>query len=289
MSNLKNILVTGCNGQLGSEIIRLAQFHNDLNFIFTDITELDITSEIEVLNFFENKDIYAVINAAAYTNVEKAEDEFEKAFKINYLAVANLVKACEINSSKLIHISTDYVFDGCKNTPYRETDETGTIGVYGKSKQKGEYEVIKSNIDSIIIRTSWLYSSYGNNFVKTMIKLSIDKDSLDVVYDQIGTPTYAKDLADTILYIIKNKINISENSRMYHYSNEGVASWYDFAKAIFETKGIKTIVNPILTKDFPSKIERPFFSVLSKEKIKSDFSIKIRHWREALIEMLQNY
>ena len=279
-----NILVTGSNGQLGSEIKDLAANYRQEDFIFKDLPELDLC-DFEVLQaFIIDHNINAVINCAAYTAVDKAEEDAETASKVNAKGVLNLVKAMENVNGKIIHISTDYVYDGNNFLPYKESDPVSPIGVYAKTKRAGELAVLNSSIDAIVIRTSWLYSAYGNNFVKTMLKLGHDRDELGVIFDQVGTPTYASDLAKTCLDILldKSSENISMNGKIYHYSNEGVTSWYDFAKAIMELGSIDCKVRPIKTKDYPTPAKRPHFSVLNKTKIKKDFNIEIPYWRDSL-------
>lgn len=274
----KTILVTGANGQLGSEIKYLSQFHN-FSFLFTDIDELDITRIDDIRAFFSSHKIDYVVNCAAYTAVDKAEEEKELADLVNHAAARNLAIISKEFKKKLIHISTDFVFDGNLSIPYTENDKTNPGSVYGTTKLAGEKAVLKYGREIIIIRTSWLYSSYGNNFVKTMIRLSKERDSLGIVSDQIGTPTYARDLAETILHII-NSGNFQ--SGIYHYSNEGAASWYDFAKAIVEMAGIKCNIYPIETVQYPTPTKRPSYSVLNKAKIKSVYKINIPDWKNSL-------
>jgi dTDP-4-dehydrorhamnose reductase len=225
-----------------------------------------------------------VINCAAYTAVDQAEEDVEIAEQVNSIGVLNLVNALKKVNGKLIHISTDYVFDGNSFLPYQELDELNPIGIYGETKRAGELVILNSSIDALVIRTSWLYSAYGNNFVKTMLKLGHERDELEVIFDQVGTPTYASDLAKTCLDILldKSSENISMNGKIYHYSNEGVTSWYDFAKAIMELGSIDCKVRPIETKDYPTPAKRPHFSVLNKTKIKKDFNIEIPYWRDSL-------
>ncbi len=274
----KTILVTGANGQLGSEIKYLSPSVNS-NFLFTDIEELDITCPDDVKAFFSSQNIDFVVNCAAYTAVDKAEEEKEQADLINHKAAQNLAKVSKEFKAKLIHISTDFVFDGNSSIPYTETDKTNPLSVYGRTKLAGEKTVLKDGGELIILRTSWLYSSYGNNFVKTMIRLTKERDSLGIVSDQIGTPTYARDLAETILFIIN-----SENFQpgIYHYSNEGTASWYDFAQAIVEMAGIKCHIYPIKTSQYPTPAKRPQYSLLNRAKIKSVYNIDILDWKKSL-------
>jgi dTDP-4-dehydrorhamnose reductase len=281
------ILVTGKSGQLGSEIGTLVSNYPNCTFTFTGSEELDLSNKNSITDFFDLHSTFdVIINCAAYTAVDRAEDEREKCFLINAQAVKELVSYCKINKTKLIHISTDYVFDGSKNTPYNELDETNPTGVYGKSKRMGELEIIKSSIDAIIIRTSWVYSSFGNNFVKTMLKLGSERKQISVVVDQIGTPTFASDLASVCLKIA-TKIEIwKQGVNIYHYSNEGITSWYDFACEIMKIKGLKCKVFPIETFEYPTKAKRPHYSILNKQKIKVDFNLSTPHWRESLLRML---
>ena len=287
------VLITGSNGQLGSEIKELENNYNKVDFIFKDLPELDICN-FEVLQaFIIDNNINAVINCAAYTAVDKAEEDEEIAEKVNSKGVLNLVNALNRVNGKLIHISTDYVFDGDHFSPYKESDPVSPIGVYGKTKRAGELAVINSAIDSIVIRTSWLYSSFGSNFVKTMLRLGSEKENLGVIFDQVGTPTYARDLANTCLKILceNTSENISKNGNLYHYSNEGVTSWYDFAISIMELGGMDCKVKPIQTKDYPTLAKRPHYSVLNKSKIKIDLKIEIPYWRDSLkdcIEKIKN-
>ena len=279
-----NILVTGSNGQLGSEIKDLVTNYKDFNFFFRDLPELNICDAEALNTFIFNQNINAAINCAAYTAVDQAEEDVEIAEQVNSIGVLNLVNALKKVNGKLIHISTDYVFDGNSFLPYQELDELNPIGIYGETKRAGELVILNSSIDALVIRTSWLYSAYGNNFVKTMLKLGHERDELEVIFDQVGTPTYASDLAKTCLDILldKSSENISMNGKIYHYSNEGVTSWYDFAKAIMELGSIDCKVRPIKTKDYPTPAKRPHFSVLNKTKIKKDFNIEIPYWRDSL-------
>ena len=283
-----NILVTGANGQLGSEIRGLIGGFESFNFVFKDLPDLDICNFLELEKFVKEYKIDSIINCAAYTAVDKAEEDNEIAKKVNSEGVLNLVKVLEKVNGKLIHISTDYVFNGESFLPYKETDKVSPIGVYGDTKREGELSVLNSGIDGIIIRTSWLYSSYGNNFVKTMLRLGKDRGELGVIFDQIGTPTYARDLAQTCLSILsqKKQSKISENGNLYHFSNEGVASWFDFAKEIMHIGEVNCKVKPIETKDYPTLAKRPHFSVLNKTKIKKDFEIEVPYWKNSLIECI---
>jgi len=284
-----NILVTGANGQLGSEIKEIALNHKGFNFFFTGLAALDICDSDQLNIFFSEKKINMVLNCAAYTAVDKAEEEELIAQKVNSVGVLNLVNAIEKVNGKLIHISTDYVFDGNGFLPYQESDEVNPTGVYGNTKRRGELAVINSDIDGIVIRTSWLYSAHGNNFVKTMLRLGSERDELGVVFDQVGTPTYARDLAKTCLDILcrSNSANMSKKGKIYHYSNEGVASWYDFAITIMELGGENCKVKPIQTKDYSTLAKRPHYSVLNKSKIKSDFKLEIPHWRDSLKDCIE--
>ena len=279
-----NILITGSNGQLGSEIKDLAVNYTKFSLFFMDLPELDISNSSQLNIFIKENNINTVINCAAYTAVDKAEQDLDIAKKVNATGVLNLVNALEKVDGKLIHISTDYVFDGNNFLPYHELDQVKPIGVYGNTKRSGELAVINSNIDGIVIRTSWLYSAYGNNFVKTMLRLGNEKDELGVIFDQVGTPTNASDLAKACLDILifSNENNINAKGNLYHFSNEGVASWYDFSRAIMALGKVNCHVKPIETKDYPSLAKRPHFSVLNKSKIKNDFELKIPYWRDTL-------
>ena len=285
MNNQFNILVTGVNGQVGSEIKELSSNY-DYNFLFTTSKELDITEHKKVKEFIKENNIKTIINCGAYTGVDKAEDEKELANDINHLAVKNLAILSNEFGIKLIHISTDYVFDGENFKPYTEDDITNPNGIYGQTKLDGENAMISINpLNSIIIRTSWVYSSFGNNFVKTMLRLGKEKDELGVIFDQVGTPTYARDLAKTILDILPNIKN--DKTEIYNYSNKGVLSWYDFAKEIMRMAKLDCIINPIETKDYPTPAKRPHYSLLNKSKIKKDFDIIIPYWKDSLDKCLK--
>ena len=279
-----NILVTGSNGQLGSEVKDLATNYKDFSFFFTNSSDLNICNSIQLETYIKDKNINTVINCAAYTAVDKAEQNADIAEKVNSEGVLNLVNAVEKVQGKLIHISTDYVFDGNSFLPYQESDEVNPIGVYGNTKRRGELAVLNSDIDGIVIRTSWLYSAYGNNFVKTMLRLGNERDELGVIFDQVGTPTNASDLAQACLDILSSKKQSKMNSKgnLYHFSNEGVASWYDFAITIMALGKVVCHIKPIETKDYPTAAKRPHFSVLNKSKIKKDFEIEIPYWRNSL-------
>jgi dTDP-4-dehydrorhamnose reductase len=276
------ILVTGGNGQLGSELKVLSE-NFDAEFFFTDREELDITNADAVNEFIISTKPDFVINGAAYTAVDKAESDKETAFLINANAVGNIAAACISYNSKLIQVSTDFVFDGTKSTPYKEADATNPLSVYGKSKLQGEQLCLQNNPNAIIIRTSWLYSSFGNNFVKTMLRLSSERKELKVIFDQTGTPTYARDLAQAILHVIRHE-KVNTASGIFHYSNEGECSWFDFAKETIELSGNNCKVVPIETFEYPTPAVRPRYSVLSKTKIIETFGLKIPYWKVSLKE-----
>ena len=288
---MKYILVTGSKGQVGSELQQLASknYLGSFQFIFSDADELDICNTDEVLNFFEKQRIAYCINCAAFTAVDKAESDSENAIKVNVTGVENLARACNIYGAKFLHISTDYVYHNHQNTPFVETDETNPQSVYGLTKLQGEQKAFEICEQTIIVRTSWVYSSFGNNFVKTMLKLGAERPELKVIFDQIGTPTYAADLAQAML----DMIAAQESGKgpcwkgIYHYSNEGVCSWYDFAVSIFEIRDLNVKVFPIETKEYPTPARRPHFSLLNKAKIKSDFGISIPYWRDSLKKCLE--
>jgi len=285
ITTMHNILVTGSNGQVGSEI-RALHVNYPYNFFFTDRESLDITDETAVKNFIEENNINTIINCAAYTAVDKAESDAENADKINHLAVKNFAEIAKEKDIKLIHISTDYVFDGKNFKPYTEDDTTNPNGVYGATKLKGEQALLLvSPKNSIIVRTSWVYSSFGTNFVKTMLRLGKEKESLGVIFDQVGTPTYARDLAKAILDILPNIKN--EKPEIYNYSNEGVLSWYDFAKEIMRMAKLDCQINPIETYEYPTPAQRPHYSLLNKAKIKKEFGISIPFWKDSLDECLK--
>lgn len=280
-----NILVTGANGQLGHEMQRVAKlFDNTYNFTFTDIaegyTKLDITNLDDVRKIVNEQDINVIVNCAAYTNVDRAETDFDTANLINNTAAGNLATAMKEADGTLIHISTDYVFQGDRNTPCREDWDTNPLGVYGKTKLAGEQAIQATGCKHIILRTAWLYSQWGKNFVKTMQSLTASHDTLKVVFDQVGTPTFAGDLADTIAHIIStNQLN---KTGIYHYSNEGVCSWFDFAKLICQLSGNICDIEPCYSEEFPSPVKRPHFSVLDKSKLKNTFGIRVPYWTDSL-------
>ena len=274
-----NILITGANGQLGNEMRRVS-INSKNRYIFTDVAELNITDKAAIRKMIDGEKISVVVNCAAYTNVDKAEDDETTADLLNNKAVRNIAEACKEFNATLVHISTDYVFQGDKNTPRKEDEPTNPMGAYGRTKLAGEESVKHSGCKYIIIRTAWLYSPYGKNFVKTMRKLTSDKDSIKVVFDQVGTPTYAGDLADVIYKIIED--NMLDKTGFYHFSNEGVCSWYDFAQEICALSGNACDIEPCHSDEFPSKVQRPSFSVLDKTKIKETFDVKIPYWKESL-------
>ena len=280
-----NILITGSNGQLGSELKELSSNYS-YNFFFTTREDIDITCKDSIKNFCQTNSINTIINCAAYTAVDKAESDIENANLVNKKAVKKLALVSKELDIKLIHISTDYVFDGKAFKPYCEEFQTNPTTVYGNSKLAGENEMININpINSIIVRTSWVYSFYGNNFVKTMLKLAKQKEELGVIFDQVGTPTYAKDLARTILDILPNIKNTKVE--IYNYSNEGVLSWYDFARDIMDIAKLECQVNPIETKEYPTPAARPHYSLLNKAKIKKDFNITIPYYKDSLKECIE--
>ena len=278
---MNNILVTGSEGQLGSELRAIAFRFTQNNLFFTNRLTLDITDYNAVKAFTETNKINAIINCAAYTSVDSVESKSKLADAVNHLAVSNLAKIAKQNNIKFIHISTDYVFDGNSQRPYNENDTPNPQSVYGQTKLDGELAMQKINpANSIIIRTSWLYSRHGNNFVKTMLKLAETKSEISVVSDQIGSPTSAVDLAAAIFTILPK---IKNNSvEIFHYSNEGLCSWYDFAQEIFRIKNIKTLVNAVKTSEFPMLVKRPTYSVLDKSKIKTRFNLEITSWKDSL-------
>jgi len=278
---MKKILITGSNGQLGQEIQAIKQNYNDLSFYFTDVEVLDITNFEKLEQFYNKNNFDLIINCAAYTAVDKAEQEEKLANLINETGVYNLRLIAEKHDLPFIHISTDYVFNGKNYKPYTERDDTSPESIYGKSKLAGEKSIIDYK-KAIIIRTSWLYSVYGNNFVKTIIKISTENDSINVVFDQIGSPTNAADLAKAVLDIVVKLDNIDNYSGIYHYSDEGACSWYDFAIEIIKLKNISCNVVPVTSKEFVRPAKRPFYSVLDKSKIKNTFNVDVPHWASSL-------
>ena len=282
-SSQKNILVTGAKGQLGQEFQQLEKNFPSLNFLFVSKNELSIADENAVNTFFKNKQIDICINCAAYTAVDKAETDKETAIAVNAIAVGYLAKACKNHNAKFIHISTDYVFDGKGIKPFTENDQTNPVNFYGQTKLSGELNAIKENEETIIIRTAWVYSSFGNNFVKTMIRLMNERESIGVVNDQYGCPTFAADLAQAIMQIIVGNNFIAG---IYHYSNKGKISWYDFAKEISQQINSHCVVNEITTSQFPTPASRPSYSVLDTSKIAETFNITITEWKESLQKCL---
>lgn len=277
-----NVLVTGANGQLGNSIRKISEEYSSNIYFFTDMPEVDITNLALLEGLMKEKKIEAIINCAAYTAVDRAEDDAALAAKINVDGPRNLAIAAKNANAKLVHISTDYVFDGKCNLPLKETDNTAPIGVYGRTKRAGEVAVEEVGGDAIIIRTAWLYSEFGGNFVKTMLRLGKEKTEMGVVYDQIGTPTFATDLAYAIMDLLTKGFS---GFTLYHFSNEGVISWYDFAKTVFDLSGINMKLNALESSEYPSKAERPAYSVLNKKKIKQA-GVRVPYWRDSLIKCL---
>ena len=276
---MKNVLITGVNGQLGNEMRVLSEGHPEYIYFFTDVAELDICNEQSVLDFVRENDIQVIVNCAAYTAVDKAEEDVERCTKLNADAVGYLAKAAEANQAEFIQVSTDYVFDGTAHVPYKETDSTCPNSVYGSTKLAGEQNALTLCTRSMVIRTAWLYSTFGNNFVKTMIRLGKEREALGVIFDQVGTPTYARDLARAIYAAIRQGVVPG----VYHFSNEGVCSWYDFTKTIHRLAGITTCkVNPLHTEEYPTPAKRPHYSVLDKTKIKNTYHIEIPYWMDSL-------
>jgi len=281
---MANVLITGANGQLGSEIRKISNQYPELKFSFTDVAELDITRAEKVAEFLADFKPEFLVNCAAYTAVDKAETDEATATLLNATAVGILAEQSAKTGCKMIHISTDYVFNGNGPRPYKEDNLVSPQSAYGRTKLEGEILCQRNNPESMIIRTSWLYSAFGNNFVKTMLRLGNERPELGIVADQIGSPTNAADLASAILTIISSVINQTKSfvPGIYHYSNEGVASWYDFTKAIFEIAEINCFVKPISSEDYPSPVQRPAYSVMDKSKIKTTFGLQIPHWRDSL-------
>ncbi len=283
-----NILVTGANGQLGHEM-QLAAKESENTYVFTDVAEgyekLDITNVDEVCRMVRERNIQVIVNCAAYTNVDKAEDDVVMADLLNNRAVENLAVAAKEADAVLVHVSTDYVFQGDRNVPCREDWPTHPLGVYGQTKLAGEQSLLRVGCRYLIFRTAWLYSAFGKNFVKTMQNLTATKDSLKVVFDQVGTPTYAGDLAALIYHIIEN--DQLDKQGIYHYSNEGVCSWYDFAKEICALSGNVCDIQPCHSDEFPSKVQRPHFSVLDKTKVKETFGITVPYWKDSLVKCIE--
>ncbi|MEY3787078.1 MAG: NAD(P)-dependent oxidoreductase [Pseudomonadota bacterium] len=285
---LKSVLVTGANGQLGSEIRQLSDLATDFSFSFVTRDELDLSDSVAIQRWFGDKSYDVIINCAAYTAVDKAESEPDLARAINVTAIATLAGIAKAKKSALIHVSTDYVFDGKNFKPYVESDLTNPQGIYGLTKREGEQALLAINpAKSIIIRTSWVYSSFGSNFVKTMLRLGREREELGVIYDQVGSPTSARDLAVAILAIIRHpKLDTLTETEIVHFSNEGICSWFDFAKAIFEYSAINCQVKPIETKDYQTPATRPHYSLLNKAKIKKSFDLNIPYWKDSLNDCL---
>jgi dTDP-4-dehydrorhamnose reductase len=280
---MKTILITGSHGQLGNEMQQASNLFPSFNYIYTDIEDLDICDKTALNDYVKANHVDIIVNCAAYTAVDKAEDDVALCFKINTDAVRNIGEVAKENSLKVVHISTDYVFDGTNYMPYTEDQQVCPSTVYGKSKLASENALFESCDQAVVIRTAWLYSSFGNNFVKTMMKLGTDRDSINVIFDQIGTPTYAADLANAILQVLSHEPFVPG---IYHFSDEGVCSWYDFTKSIHRIAGITCDVHPIETKDYPARTPRPHYSVLNKAKIKSTYGIVIPHWEESLVKCI---
>lgn len=281
---MENILITGCNGQLGNEMQLLAKKYGQYKYFFTDVAELDITDESAVRTFIIENQIDCIVNCAAFTAVDKAEESVELCDRLNHAAPGYLAKAVSEQGGCMIHVSTDYVFDGTNHTPYRENEPTCPATVYGRTKLAGEEAVMQHCPQSVVIRTAWLYSAFGNNFVKTMLRLGREKKNLGVIFDQIGTPTFARDLATAIFAVINQGIKPG----IYHFSNEGVISWYDFTKAIHRIAGIDTCqVSPLHTDEYPAPAPRPHYSVLDKTKIKETYHIDIPYWEDSLRECIK--
>jgi dTDP-4-dehydrorhamnose reductase len=286
------ILITGAKGQLGNELKVVSKKYFGYDFIFTDIDVLDITDPVKTASFLHKIKPDWIINCAAYNQVDKAESDYQNALLVNGTAVKNIADALKDSTCRFIHISTDYVFDGTSNTPYFDSSTPNPVSAYGKSKLEGEKAAL-THYGSMVIRTSWLYSSFGNNFVKTIIRLANEKDSVRVVSDQTGSPTYALDLAEAIMQIVSGVIRnqLAFNSGIYSYSNEGVCSWYDFALAIIEEAELKCEVIPVSTSEYPVAAKRPAYSVMNKSKIKENYNLTIPHWRSSLkrcIKVLKN-
>lgn len=279
---MKTILVTGANGQLGNSIRLKANQHPQYNFLFTDVDTLDITDAAAVKAMVKDNQVNYILNCAAYTAVDKAEDNENLCRRLNCDAVHVLGEAAREANAKIIHVSTDYVFSGTNYRPYKETDDTRPVSAYGRTKLAGEEALVKVCPDAVIIRTAWLYSEFGNNFVKTVLRLGKERDQLGFVFDQAGTPTYAGDLAEAILTIVTADEKGTFVPGIYHYSNEGVCSWYDFTVKVLQIAGIECNVRPIETKDYPTRAVRPPYSVLNKGKIKETYGITIPHWEESL-------
>ncbi len=280
------ILVTGKNGQLGNELQTIASNYSNYQFVFTDRDELDITNANHVLDYFAEYQPKYCINAAAYTAVDKAETEKELAYAVNATGAENLAIACAKLDSNFIHVSTDYVYDGLASSPYTEDHTTSPVNYYGQTKLEGEELAIAKHPSTIVLRTSWVYSTFGNNFVKTMLRLMSQKESLNVVGDQYGSPTYARDLAEAIMHIISLE-NLAQLAGIYHFSNEGLISWYDFAVEIQKLSNSSCVVSPIPTAAYPTPAKRPAYSVMNKDKVQTAFNISLRPWKDSLKKCVQ--
>lgn len=278
------ILITGANGQLGTELHEILEREFPGQTLYTDVQELDLTNAKAVDSYVANNEITHIVNCAAYTAVDRAEEEKMLCAAVNTDAVKNLAMAADANGAKIIHISTDYVFDGTNHRPYRESDKVNPISQYGTSKRKGETLLLALAPQAIIIRTAWLYSAHGNNFVKTMLRLADSQPEIKVVCDQIGTPTFARDLARAVVKVLQSHQWVPG---IYHFTDEGAASWYDFAKAIFRIAGKDVKVTPIPTEDYPTPASRPSYSILDRTRIKATYGIEIPHWEEALADCLR--
>lgn len=287
MKTFNTVLVTGANGQLGSSLRRLAEEKNGMHFLFTDVDSLDICDPEAVQACVKENEVDYILNCAAYTAVDKAEDNEALAAKINTDAVRNLGEAASAAGAKVIHVSTDYVFDGTNCRPYVETDPTCPVSVYGRTKLAGEQALQAVCRDAVILRTAWLYSEYGANFVKTMLRLGSEREAINVVFDQVGTPTYAGDLARAMLHIVETAREGEFKPGIYHFSDEGVCSWYDFTVKIIQTAGLPARVLPIESSEYPARAARPPYSVLNKGKIKRTFGFTLPHWEESLRVCLQ--
>lgn len=285
---MKTILVTGANGQLGNSLRRLAGSYPSYTFLFTDVDALDICDLSSVRSFVKDQRIDYILNCAAYTAVDKAEDNEAVCDRVNREAVRNLGVVAGENGAKVIHISTDYVFDGTNHRPYVETDRTCPVSVYGRTKLAGEQALTEVCPDSVVIRTAWLYSEFGSNFVKTVLRLGAERDEVRFIFDQVGTPTYAGDLAKAMMAVVEQAEKDAFVPGIYHFSNEGVCSWYDFTVTILRLAGIPCRVVPIESGDYPSRAARPHYSVLNKGKIKKTYGVQIPHWEESLRTCLHN-
>lgn len=278
------ILITGANGQLGTELHEILEREFPGQTLYTDVQELDLTNAKAVDSYVANNEITHIVNCAAYTAVDRAEEEKMLCAAVNTDAVKNLAMAADANGAKIIHISTDYVFDGTNHRPYRESDKVNPISQYGTTKRKGETLLLALAPQAIIIRTAWLYSAHGKNFVKTMLRLAETQPEIKVVCDQIGTPTFARDLARAVVKVLQSHQWVPG---IYHFTDEGAASWYDFAKAIFRIAGKDVKVTPIPTEDYPTAASRPSYSILDRTRIKATYGIEIPHWEEALADCLR--